>query len=270
MYTCNHCKNKFTNQPFKCSNRRNYCSRKCIPESVMDKPYSFEYFNLVENICDIESRINDIKSLKNRIDLENEINDLNNSYTINMLGDDEGLYYKKQTLMLLPTLDKLYDKIHNIFVGKKYDSTPAVIIYWHDLKNILGYNNAKLIYNNFKEKIENFVFENVYFTRSGYVCKIVNFNNSEDKIKFSTITDARRVEGLFSECLNEYISRLTEEQLNSLGCYANCIEINILYHCVVCEHWELCESFKFYDDLNLYKCDKHHSCLKCNTHNQNK
>lgn len=263
MYTCNHCKKKFNNQPFKCSNKRNYCSQECIPDSVMDKPYSFQYFNLVESLRNIESKIRDIKNLENRIDLENEVNDLRNSYTIDMWGDDEGVYYKKQILMLLSTLDKLYGKIHNIFMERKYDSSPSVIIYWEDLKNIFGYDNAKLIFDNFKEKVENFVFENVYLISSDYVCKVVNFDNYEDKLKFGTISDAKEVEDLFLKCLNEYKPGLTEEQINDLNCYENCIEVNTLYCCVVCEQWELWECFSFYDDLNLYKCDEHCSCVEC-------
>lgn len=265
MYTCNHCKKKFTNQPFKCSNKRNYCSRECMPDSVMDKPYSFQYFNLVESIRDIESRINDIKYLENRIDLENEVNNLSNCYTIDMFGDDEGLYYKKQILMLLSTSDKLYDKIHNIFMERKYHSSPAVIIYWENLKNILGYDNSRLIFDDFKEKVENFVFENVYFIWSDYVCKVVDFDNYEDKLKFGTVSDAKEVEELFLECLNEYKSEFTEEQLENLDIYSNCIKVDTLYRCVVCKQWELWECFVFYDDLNLYKCDEHCSCIECDS-----
>lgn len=262
MYTCNHCKKKFTNQPFKCSNKRNYCSRECIPDSAMDKPYSFQYFNLVESIRDIELRINDIKNLKNRIDLENEVNDLINSYTIDMFGDDKGIYYKKQILILLPTLDKLYDKIHNIFMERKYDSIPAVIINWQALKDIIGRDNANLLFNDLKEKIENFVFDNVYFTWPDYVCKVVDFDDSEDKLKFVTVSDAKEVKELFLECLNEYTSKLTEEQLDNLDCYSNCIKVDTLYRCVVYEEWEPWDYFTFYDDLKLYKCDEHCGCFE--------
>jgi predicted RNase H-like nuclease len=38
----------------------------------MDKPYSFQYFNLVETIRDIDSRIIEIKKLEDRIGLDNE------------------------------------------------------------------------------------------------------------------------------------------------------------------------------------------------------
>ena len=81
MYTCNHCKKKFKNEPYICSNNKKYCSFECVPESTIDKPYSFQYFNLMDGIRDIELDIENIKTLDDRIDLENKIEELSTSYT---------------------------------------------------------------------------------------------------------------------------------------------------------------------------------------------
>lgn len=137
MYTCTHCKNKFKNKPFIGSNNKKYWSRKCIPDSEIDEPYSFEYFNLIESIDNIEY-------IDDRFDLENEVNDLNTSYIIDIFGDDEGLFYKRQIYIQLKTLNKLYDKIHNIFMERKVQLIRAVVIYSGDLLMTID----KELYNN--------------------------------------------------------------------------------------------------------------------------
>ncbi|MBZ9685685.1 hypothetical protein G9F72_004875 [Clostridium estertheticum] len=50
MYTCNHCNKKLKNVPYMCSNNKKYCSFECVPDSTIDKPYSFQYFNLMDRI----------------------------------------------------------------------------------------------------------------------------------------------------------------------------------------------------------------------------
>ncbi|HEY8889066.1 MAG TPA: hypothetical protein VIM70_02240 [Clostridium sp.] len=55
------------------------------------------------------------------IELENEIEELSISYTIEIYGDYEGLFYKRQIGHLLETLNELYNKVHNIFAyGVKF------------------------------------------------------------------------------------------------------------------------------------------------------
>jgi len=65
-----------------CSNNKKYCTFECVPESAIDKPYSYEYFNLMDGIIDIELNINKINTLYDRVELENEIEELSISYTI--------------------------------------------------------------------------------------------------------------------------------------------------------------------------------------------
>ena len=120
MYTCNHCKIKFKNEPYLCSNNKQYCSFQCVPESTIDKPYSFEYFNFMDGIRDIEADIENIKTLYDRIELEDKIEELSISYTLEVYGDSEGLFYKRQIALLLETLNELYDKVHNIFLCQRY------------------------------------------------------------------------------------------------------------------------------------------------------
>jgi hypothetical protein len=261
MYTCSHCKKKFMNEPYICyPNKKKYCSLECIPDSAIDKPYSFEYFTLIESIRDIQSRIDSIATLDNRIDLEDDVNELYRTYALEIYGDDEGLFYKKHIAIMLSTLDKLYDKIHNIFMERKYESSPAVIIYWEDLINILGKDTARQFFDIFKGEIENFIFENVYFIWSDYKCKTIDFNNYEDKLKFATINDAEEVQQLFLGCLNLFRPEFTEKQLEELDNYSQCITVDTLYNCVACGEWELWERFHFYDNLKLYKCDEHCAC----------
>ena len=121
MYKCSHCKKEFMNQPYICyPNKKKYCSPQCIPDSGVDKPYSFQYFNLIDSIRDIESCIENIKTLEDRIDLENNVNDLSNTYALEIYGEELGLFYNRQISILLPSLDELYNRIHNIFMERKY------------------------------------------------------------------------------------------------------------------------------------------------------
>jgi hypothetical protein len=271
MYTCNHCKKKLKNEPYMCSNNKKYCSYECVPASTIDKPYSYQYFSLMDGIRDIEVDIENIKTLYDRIELENKIEELSISYTLETYGDDEGLFYKRQIGLLLETLNELYDKVHNIFMETKYDSMPFVIINWEDLKRIIGEANAKLIFDIFKDELDKFIFDNVYFTWSDYKCKTIDFSY-ESKLKFATMHDAKIVGELyrdsFKDCNNECILDLTNEQLEELNTYTDCIDIFTLYRCVVCEGWEQWECFTFYDKLKLYKCDEHCGCDEYDHHYQ--
>lgn len=262
MYTCNHCKKKFNNEPYNCSNKKKYCSFECIPQSGIDKPYSYQYFNLMGGIREIEFDIKNIKTLDDRIDLENKVEELSISYTLEIYGDYEGLFYKRQIGLLLKVLDELYTRVHLIFSETKYDSSPAVIINWDDLKRIIGLENATLIFDVFKDKIETFIFENVYLVWSDYKCRTIDFHNYEDKLRFATISDATEVGELFNSCFNECSLGLTDKQLGELDNYTNCIDINTLHRCVVCRQWELWERFTYYDNLKLYKCDEHCGCFE--------
>ena len=261
MYTCSHCKKKFINQPYVCyPNNKKYCCLQCIPDSAMDRPYSFLYFNLIDSMRDIETRTDSIVTLEDRIDLENDVNDLSHTYTVEIYGDNEGLFYKKQISIILLSLDKLYDKIHSIFMERKYESSPAVIIYWDRLTTILGQDAAMQVFELFNGEIESFIFENVYFVWSDYKHKTTDFNNCEDKLKFTTLSDATKVRQIFLDCLNIFRPEFTEAQLKGLDDYYHCISIDTLYRCVVCKQWEPWVYFSFYDNLKLYKCDEHCGC----------
>lgn len=83
MYTCTHGKKNFNNQPYIAyPSKKKYCSFECIPDSAMDKPYSYEYFNFMDSIRDIESSIENIANLEDRLDLENDVGIFNYSFRI--------------------------------------------------------------------------------------------------------------------------------------------------------------------------------------------
>ena len=48
----------------------------------MDKPYSYEYFNFMGSIRDIESSIENITNLEDRLNLENDVGIFNYSFRI--------------------------------------------------------------------------------------------------------------------------------------------------------------------------------------------
>lgn len=112
MYTCNHCKGEFNNEPYICTNNKKYCSFECVPESAIDKPCSYEYFNFMDAIRDVELNIKSVKTHNDRVEIENKIEELSISYTLEVYGDCEGLFYKRQIGHLLETLNELYDKVH--------------------------------------------------------------------------------------------------------------------------------------------------------------
>ena len=102
---------------------------------------------------------------------------------LEIYGDYEGLFYKRQIGHLLDTLNELYDKVHNIFMETKYDSMPFVIIYWEELRRIIGEENANLIFDIFKDELDKFIFDNVYFMWPDYKCKTVDFTYYEEQTK---------------------------------------------------------------------------------------
>ena len=73
----------------------------------------------MDNINGIEEAIHDIVNRVDRLDLERELEELITYYSLEIYGDDEGLFYKRQIGITLLTLDKLYDKIHNVFKDRK-------------------------------------------------------------------------------------------------------------------------------------------------------
>lgn len=146
MYTCQHCKQKFNNVPYLCcTNGRKYCSLQCFPDSGIDDPYSSMYFNLIETIRDIDSRISGIVLLEGRIELENEVNELATSSFLETYGDNEGLFYKVQIEYLISTLDDLYDKIHDLFMKRKPQLKHGVEIYPDELQQIVGEEATALV-----------------------------------------------------------------------------------------------------------------------------
>lgn len=261
MYTCAHCKGKFKNQPLIGPNNKKYCSRKCIPDSIMDEPYSFEYFNLIESINDIKSRISDIKDIDDRFHLENEVNYLNTSYIIDMAGDDEGLFYKRQIHIELKTFDKLYDEIHNIFMERKVQPKRTIIIYWDELFNIVGNEIYNMILKCFQEKMKGVTYETLNFLHADPATGN-EFRYNTDKLYIRNLRQAQNIEKIYSEIFNQFRSKLTNKQLNSLSDNNNCISVDNLAYCVVCKDWESFDDFFFDEKLNVYRCGIWNDCSK--------
>ncbi|MBU3188323.1 hypothetical protein K9O30_02950 [Clostridium bowmanii] len=194
----------------------------------------------MDRIRDIEIGIKSIKTLDDRIELENEIEELSTSYTLEIYGDYEGLFYKRQIGLFLDTLSELYNKVHNIFMERKYDSMPFVIINWEDLKRIIGEEDANLIFDIFNDELDKFIFDNAYFTWPDYMYKTIDCSY-ESKLKFATMRDAKHVRKIyldsFKDSFNVCFLNLTEDQLDELDIYTYCIDIFTLHHCVVCGGW---------------------------------
>lgn len=261
MYTCTHCKNKFKNQPFIGSNNKKYCSRKCIPNSVMDEPYSFEYFNLIESINDIESRISGIKDIDDRFELENEVNNLSTSYIADMFGDNERLFYKRQIYIQLKSLDKLYDKIHNIFIERKVKLRRAVIIYWDDLLSIVGNEIYSMILKCFQEKMKDITYEILDFLYADPTSN-TEIGDHTNKLHVKTLRQAQNIKKIYYKSVNQFKSKLSNKQLDSLSSANDCIDIQNFAYCVVCKDWESWDDFSFDEKLNVYRCGIWMDCSK--------
>ncbi|MFT5873190.1 MAG: hypothetical protein ACI8WT_002132, partial [Clostridium sp.] len=85
----------------------------------------------------------------------------------------------------------------------KYDSMPFVIIDWVNLSRIIGEENACLIFDIFKDGLDTFIFDNVYFTWPEYKYKTIDFTYYEDKLKFATMRDAESVGKLYRDSFND-------------------------------------------------------------------
>ncbi|GKU29300.1 hypothetical protein [Clostridium folliculivorans] len=258
MYTCNHCKNKFKNIPYVAyPNKKKYCSLNCMPDSAIDRPYSFQYANLIDCLRDIEIRIDNIVSLDDRIELENEVTDISSSYTLEAYGDDEGLFYKQQIIKLLPTIDELYDKIHNIFRERKLRLRLATVITWDSVIQLFGKDLSEMIFSYFESRMSGIAYQNLYDTLSEYSIDLGYF---KDKLYVNTLAEAENIKNIYMESLNYFKSLFTEQQLNELDCYDNFVAIKNLAYCVVCHEWENEADFSFDEELGLYKCNQWYNC----------
>ena len=252
MFICNHCKKEFSCEPYVSSNNKRYCSFECVPESGIDQPYSFEYFNFVDAINNIKDQIDKINLLEDRIDLENELEELYHDYFVLTYGDDEGLFYKRQIQKTLSSLGNLYEDINNIFMTRKIVLRPAAVIYWYNLQNIIGKELTKLILNNFIEEMSPYYegwFENLCCDMSSS-----RIGGDTDKLCVSTFNDAREIRRVFYKCLIANKKLMTKEQRVLLSEESLCIGVKEICHCDNCGFWELWEDFRLNKELNIYKC----------------
>lgn len=231
MYTCTHCKRKFDNEPFIAyPNKKKYCSLKCIPDSAMDRPYSYEYFSFIESIQNIEAGIKNITGLKDRLELENEVIELSNSLTNETYGDDEGLFYKRQLMLLSPILDKLYSKVHNIFMEKAPELRPAVLICWDSLIQLLGPELGGMVLEYFESSMSGIAYNNVYYLDPTYSSELGYF---EDKLCVNTPDEAEKIKSIYISSVNYFKSLYTEKQLEKLDYIEDYVYLTTLAHCVV-------------------------------------
>lgn len=253
MYTCNHCKKKFNNKPFICSNNKKYCCLKCTPDSEMNKPYAFQYFNLIESIQNIELSIMEIKYLYDRTNLEDELNDLQTTYIIDMWGENESLYYKRQIQKTILSFDDIYQDINNIFITRKTVLRSAVVIYWYDLQTIIGKKLTKFILDSFIEDIRlhyNGVFENV----SPGAWPSYQIGEHIDRLCVNTLDNAIEIRRIFYKYLVTNKKLMTKKQRKQLSIESLCIRIKELCYCVNCGFWEDSEEFAINEELNIYQC----------------
>jgi hypothetical protein len=257
MYTCNHCKNKFSNEPYICSsNHKKYCCTRCLPLDL-DEPYSFEYFNLVDSIREIDSHIDIIGNLEDRLDLEREVTELSQSTSILIFGDDEGLFYKRQIGVLLSTLDNLYDKIHNIFIKRKFKVRPSIVINCFELKRIVSKEIFDLIIENFEDELKYLTFENIDNPDPVHA---VDLDFTRIKLSLDTLATAREFRQIFKSSINHFRKLMNQKQLEALKENSYFIEVIKLYQCVVCGEWEEWSDYTFSESLNLYKCNSWQKC----------
>jgi hypothetical protein len=260
MYTCNHCKNKFYNEPYiSCTNSKKYCCLKCLPENGIDKPYSFEYFNLIDSLREISPRVYHIKTLEDRLGLERDVNELHQSYSILIYGDNEGLFYKKQIAILLSTLNELYSKIHNIFINHKYIIKPSIIIYCEELINLVGEETFFLSLNKFKEVTRHIPFENI---DNPDPVKDTYLGFYRIKLCTDSLNSAKQLKKIFNKCLNNFGNNLTQEQLEELKENDYHVTTANLYQCVVCREWEMWEDYSFNKSLKVYQCNSWSKCCE--------
>jgi len=223
----------------------------------MDKPYCFQYSNLIESIRDIESRINDIVTLEDRIDLENEVNDLSTSSILETYGDSEGLFYKEQMGYHISTLDDLYYKIHDLFMKRKPPLRPGLIIYHEELKTIVGNEIYSSVLSELGENIKYSSFENLYWETP-----TTDFDIEAVRIKlaFSTIDESKEIARLFKKSINKYKNQLTKKQLADLKGDNYNIYFLKYCKCPVCHEWEDIVDFTLNYSLNLFKCNQRWEC----------
>lgn len=219
----------------------------------MDKPYSFQYFSLIENIQNIELSIKVVENIYDRTNLEEELDELQRTYIIDMLGEDEGLYYKRQIQKTLLYFDDIHKDIHNIFITRKATLRIAVVIYWDDLQIIIGKQLTKVILDSFIDAIDlyyNGTFENVY----PGAWPSYQIGEDTDRLCVNTFANAIEIRRIFFKCLAIYKKLMTKEQRERLSVDPLCIRIKKLSYCVNCGFWEDIEEFAINEELNIYQC----------------
>jgi len=259
MYTCSHCKRKFNDVPYVCcTNSKKYCSLECFPERGMDRPYCFEYLNLIEGIRDIESRINDIEFIEDRIELENDVSELTLDYIRETYGDNEGLYYKIQIEHLISTLDDLYDKIHDVLIQRKPTQKHGVIIDQVELERIVGEEILGSALDELGDRISYSLFENLFNAEP--TDRFDNEFGCSIKLSFPTLKESKEVKRFFEKTINKYSKQLTEEQIEILNESSYIFLVNF-WQCPVCHEWEDSVDFTFDNNLNSLKCNQWSKCF---------
>lgn len=262
MYTCHHCKKKFNSLPYlSCTNDKKYCSLECFPDKGIDKPYSSTYFNLVERIRDIESRIKDIENLEQRIDLENEVKELSLSLQIEVYGDDEGLFYKRQIINLISDLDIVYEKVNNALIEIKPQLKPGIMIDQDELESTVGEELLASALDDLEENIAYCFFENLYMKTPD-----TTFTREVGRIKlaFRTLSEAKEISRQFVRSINQHKKRLNQEHIETLKENNYFVHITKFSQCPVCREWEEREDFMKDTNLNLYRCNIWSECSDFN------
>jgi hypothetical protein len=215
------------------------------------------YFNLIETIRDIDSRISGIVLLEDRIELENEVNELAISSFLETYGDNEGLFYKVQIEYLISTLDDLYDKIHDLFMKRKPQLKHGVEIDRDELERIVGKEILATALVELEENLKYSSFENLYWE-----APTIDFNIEIGRIKlaFSTVGECKEIERLFKKSINKNRSQLSKKQLEDLKDDNYHIYVVNFHQCPVCREWEDHKDFALDYNLNLFKCNQWGDC----------
>jgi len=257
MFTCTKCRKIITQEPYySITDRKTYCSQKCIPDDAFDQLYSFEYVNLVSSYRYFESEKYNLETIEERIQIENEMDEVIEDYKSYYLSDLENSYYKSQIIRLYEKLLILYEEIHDILKNKRPFVYYDVTIYWAELKLFI---DKEILQKIFKDLIQCLEQSKIEFRNLSYDANNefeLSLMNYKDIICVETKSEQKTIIKILMDIFAKYYTSLIyDEETFTDHIYNGTVKL-----CPVCLHWEDESDFEFDEDLNVEACKQWDSC----------
>ncbi|AEF93536.1 hypothetical protein Desca_0649 [Desulfotomaculum nigrificans CO-1-SRB] len=234
MNKCKKCKKVFEEEPFySITDYNTYCSMDCLPDEALEHPYSFEYFQLVDIVRDIEDSVKNLSNYYERDELLDDIDLAIVQHTDIYLNEGEGTFYGTHAMALIKKLMDIFETTREWQLDIK---KPAIKISWYELPD--------QVVKDILEELR--IFECDFNINSGY------FDTAITQIIFFEDEGTRNI---CYESVLGVAKKFMQDYDNDPADYISLITAK---YCEGCLWYEDETEFEYHDEVNLYVCQ---SCI---------